>query len=271
MTIDSGLNLKDKVVILTGGISGIGRAIAIKLSSVGMKVAILDINANAAFADNEIKESEKLKLIKCDVSNSEQVREAVKKVVSFWGTIDVLVNNAGITRYGNAVDLPEKDWNLIIDTNLKGAFLMCKHVIPHMLEKGKGVVINMGSVQSLVPTRRAVAYVASKGGILMLTKSIALDFAPVVRSVAILPGTIHTPLVEWAAIAEVGENPQAVKEKIEEWGRSHLLGRIGKPEEVADTVAFLASDLASFITGTSILIDGGLSDQVSISTPSDGD
>lgn len=267
-TVDYGL--EDKVAIVTGGASGIGQAISKKLHAIGMKVAVFDINVTKS-ANMGMHEGDRLTFIACDVSSSRQVEGAVERVISKWGTVDVLVNNAGTTRYGDVVDQSEKDWDMIIGTNLKGSFLVSKYVIPHMLKNGKGVVINMGSVQSLIPTKRAAAYVASKGGILMLTKSIALDFAPAVRSIAILPGTIHTPLVEWAAELEIGTDKGAVADKIAEWGKAHLLGRVGAPEEVANLVAFASSDLASFITGTYLLIDGGLSNQVSISTPSGRD
>ncbi len=262
--IDYGL--EGKKAIVTGGSSGIGEAVVRSLLDVGMRVAIFDLSG----PDDSVFRSEdkdNILFVKCDVRKSESVKGAINKVVQEFESIAVLVNNAGVERYGDAIDLSEDDWDLTIDTDLKGTFLVSKYAIPYMMKNGRGSIVNIGSIQSYIPTKRAIAYVSSKGGLMMLTKGIALDFAPVIRCNAVLPGSINTPLLERAAELEVGKDKDAINKKILEWGSAHLLRRVGTPQEVANVVTFLASDLSSFITGTSVLVDGGLSDYVPLSTP----
>jgi NAD(P)-dependent dehydrogenase (short-subunit alcohol dehydrogenase family) len=170
-----------------------------------------------------------------------------------FGGVDVLVNNAGIQRYGTVADTSEEVWDQIIGVNLKSYYLCSHHAVPSMQMRGKGVIINVASVQAFVSQPKAAAYVTSKCGVLGLTRAIAIDFAPDIRCVAVCPGTVDTPMLRWAV--NQSPNPQAV---LDECDAMHLSGRIAKPQEIADLILYLASDKAGFITGVPIRIDGGL-------------
>jgi NAD(P)-dependent dehydrogenase (short-subunit alcohol dehydrogenase family) len=178
---------------------------------------------------------------------------------SRFGRIDVLVNNAGIESYASIHECSEEEWDRILDINLKGYFLTSKYAIPYMLRGGEGVIIMIASVQSFMVEKRVAAYASSKAALLGLTRSIAIDYVPKIRTVAICPGSVRTPLLEWAAMMETGGDEEKARRNIEEWGKLHPIGRIIEPEEVANVAAFLASNQASAITGTCIVVDGGLS------------
>jgi NAD(P)-dependent dehydrogenase (short-subunit alcohol dehydrogenase family) len=165
-----------------------------------------------------------------------------------------LVSNAGIQRYGTVETTSEQIWGEVLDTNLKGFFLAAKFAIPHIIARGGGAIVAVGSVQSVAALGNAAAYVASKHGVLGITRSLALDYAPQnVRANCVLPASIDTPMLRWAA--SLDPDPQRVLATCD---RMHALGRIGRPEEVANAIAFLASDWGSFITGTALLVDGGM-------------
>jgi NAD(P)-dependent dehydrogenase (short-subunit alcohol dehydrogenase family) len=182
----------------------------------------------------------------------------VDRAASTFGGVDILFNNVGIQpadSYANAVDLPEEMWDRIINVNLKSRFLMAKYCIPHMRQRGGGVIISTASVQGLQSMPGVPAYAASKGGDLSLTRQLALDFAKDnIRVLSVNPGTIDTPLVRQAAEA-AGED---IEEALRKYGRDHPMGRVGQPEEIAEVVLFLASNRASFMTGESVTVDGGM-------------
>ena len=249
------LGLKGKVAIVTGGSQGIGKGIVKVLKEENVNVINFDIKEPSYDVD----------YFKVDVSKKEQVIKGVDYVISKYGRIDILVNNAGIESYGAVHEVEEDEWDRIINVNVKGVFLMSKYTIPYMLKQGKGVIINIASVQSFAVQRRVAAYGTSKHAVLGLTRSIAVDYAPTIRCVAVCPGSIRTPLLEWAAEEEVGK--EHVEDKIREWGEIYPMKRVGKPEEIGYLVAFLASDLASFINGECVTIDGGLRALLPISSP----
>ena len=253
-------DLKGKIVVVTGASSGIGSAIADRFSMEGAKTYNLDL----APPKKEINKN--VRFIKCDVSSEDAVRNAVSEISSRENRIDILVNNAGVESFGSVHETEEKDWDRILGTNLRGSFLVSKYCLPHMMEKG-GVIEFLASIQSMMIQKRLAAYVTSKHGVIGLMKSIALDYSPIIRCNAILPATIDTPLVDKAAVLEVGNDPIKIMEKKKEWGFAHPMQRIGRPQEVASAVAFLASKESSFITGISLLVDGGLSIKAPISTP----
>ena len=253
-------DLKGKNVLVTGGTKGIGKAISLGFAVEGARVISISRHTPEDTDDQ-------ITYYNCDVSSSNDVKSTIENILSKFNTIDILVNNAGIEEYASLDKTDEGMWDRIMDINVKGVYNVSKYCIPEMIKNHGGNIINISSVQANIITKNAAAYVTSKHAIIGLTKSIALDYAPEIRCNAVLPATIGTPLVRKAAILEVGNNEEKIKEKIREWGLQHPLGRIGKPEEVANTVLFLASNQSSFITGSSIMVDGGLSIKAPISTP----
>ena len=177
------LGLRDKVAIVTGGSQGIGKGIIEVLKEEGVITVNFDVKESSYNVD----------FFKVDVSKRDQVINGINYVISKYGRLDILVNNAGIESYGAVHEVEEDEWDRIMDVNVKGAFLMSKYAIPHMLKQGKGVIINIASVQSFAAQRRVAAYATSKHALLGLTRSIAVDYAPTIRCVAVCPGLIRTP------------------------------------------------------------------------------
>lgn len=241
-----------KHAIITGGAKGVGAACCRLLEQQDFRVSIFDIDTSAG-AELEKELGNNVQFLKCDVSVNDQVRAAVEKAISNFGEIELLVNNAGIQLYGSLTETTEEAWDRLMNINLKSYFLCTKECIPSMQKNGKGVIINVSSVQAFISQKKVMAYTTAKTALLGFTRSIAVDYSPEIRSVAICPGTIDTPLLH-NALAE-SPNPDSLLKECE---NMHLLKRIGKPEEVAELIAFVASDKAAFITGQAIRIDGGL-------------
>jgi NAD(P)-dependent dehydrogenase (short-subunit alcohol dehydrogenase family) len=176
------------------------------------------------------------------------------------------VNSAGVQRYGNVVDTPEEVWDEVIDINLKGIFLTCKHALPEMRKRGGGSVVNVSSVQAFASQKGVAAYTASKGAINAMTRAMALDHAEEkIRFNAVCPASVDTPMLRWAA--DVFKDNKTAEQVVDSWGRMHPLGRVAKVEEVAELIAFLASDRASFITGGEYKIDGGMTAALGVRLP----
>lgn len=243
------MSFHNKHIVITGGSKGIGKACAETFYNDGAKVSILDLDRPAPDKDRK----ERMAFYSTDVSQEDAVISAVASAIKRFGEVDVLVNNAGIQRYSAVADTSLEDWDLVLNVNLKSAFLCSKHAIPSMLKIGRGVIVNVSSVQAFVSQARVAAYTTSKTALLGLTRSIAVDYAPAIRCVAICPGTIDTPMLQ-NAIKE-SPNPEEVYQECIDM---HPLKKIGTPEEVADFIHFLSSDKASFITGQAYRIDGGL-------------
>ncbi len=242
------MNYQNKTVVITGAAKGIGASCARLFYEAGANVALLDVS----FDDAAISDERRLYL-QCDVSLAIQVKTAMEDIKAYFGSIDMLVNNAGIQRYGNVTETSEDDWDLVMNVNLKSLFLCSKYAIPFMLEKDKGVVINVASVQAFVSQPRVAAYTTAKTAILGLTRSIAVDYSPYIRCVAVCPGTVDTPMLRNAF--DLSPDPNAV---MQECIDMHLTKRIGNPDEIAELIMYLCDDKASFITGQAIRIDGGL-------------
>ncbi|MBI4553064.1 MAG: SDR family oxidoreductase [Candidatus Latescibacteria bacterium] len=249
-----------KVVIVTGGARGIGRGIGLAFAREGARVlcADMDDQTGARFVSESAGLAGEIRFQHADVSQSRDCQGLVNTAVSMWGTVDVLCNNVGIqptTSYAAAHELPEEAWDRIINVNLKSCFLMTKYCVPVMKQHGGGVIINTASVQGLQSMKGVSAYAASKGGLLSLTRQLALEYAEDhIRVLAVNPGTIDTPLVD-EAIRYVGGDEQSIRQQ---YARAHPLGRIGQPDEVAQVVLFLASEKASFMTGEYVTVDGGM-------------
>jgi NAD(P)-dependent dehydrogenase (short-subunit alcohol dehydrogenase family) len=250
------MDFTGKVAIVTGGGSGIGQATCREFAARHASVAVVDRDEKAGRETAQaIRQSGgKAEFFPCDVSMRPQVERIIAEIAASFGGMDVLVNNAGIQRYGTAPATSEELWDEVLAVNLKSAFLMSKYAIPEMIKRGGGAIVITGSVQSLAAVPGSVAYVTSKHGLLGLTRAMALDHArDNIRVNCVCPGTVDTPLVH--RVVSQMENGEKI---LEACNRAHALGRMARPEEVARVIVFLASDLASFITGDAVLVDGGM-------------
>jgi NAD(P)-dependent dehydrogenase (short-subunit alcohol dehydrogenase family) len=244
--------LTGKIALVTGGGSGIGRAIALRFAAEGATVIALDVDEAAAMQTAaQAGDGAEIVALPADVSDAEEVREAMEAVAGRWGHLDVLCNNAGIYLSGKGDtlvhELDEAVWNRVLGVNLTGVFLCCKYAIPLMLAGGS--IVNIASIAGLIGRDTAQAYVASKGGVIALTRTLAVHYAPRgIRANAICPGRVDTPLVA---------HDYATPEVREAFARAHPLGRFGTPEDIANLALFLASDESAWVTGAQYVIDGG--------------
>ena len=246
------ISFPNKIAVVTGGAKGIGGATATRFLEEGASVAVLDLDISEGRARVSDYPDRGL-FVRCDVGDSAQVQAAFSEILTRFGGVDILVNNAGIQHYGSVTETTEEEWDHVMNVNLKSAFLCARLAIPSMMERGKGVVINVSSVQAMLSQPKVAPYTTSKTAMLGLTRSIAVDYAPTVRCVAVCPGTVDTPMMAWAA--EQSPDPEAIYEEVREM---HLMKRIGEEDEIADLILYLASDRAGFMTGQPVRIDGGL-------------
>ena len=240
-----------KVAIVTGGSFGIGRATAIAFAKRGAKVVVADYREDQETIRLIEAEKGEAIFIKCDVSKDLDVKNMVEKAITAFGRVDFAFNNAGIEGAGSSThECSEENWESTINVNLKGIWLCMKYEIPQMLKQGKGSIVNNSSIAGLVGFQGLPAYVASKHGVVGLTKSAALDYARLgIRVNAICPGVIRTPMLE----RSTGKKKEVEKQ----YEDREPIGRIGSSEEVAEAAIWLCSDYASFITGDAIAVDGG--------------
>lgn len=246
------MRLMDKVAIVTGGASGIGKATARLFAREAASVVIADVQREAgqALAQGIIRDGGHACFVQTDVSQEGDVRDLINHTIEVFGGIDVLFSNAGIGLAQNATDTRVDDWQRVLDINLKGAFLCAKYVIPSMKQRGGGSIVIDASANGLLAESDLAAYCASKGGLIALTRSLALDYGKHnIRVNCLCPGYIDTPIN-----ADYFGAPGAR----ERAAQLHALGRIGQPEEVAYAALFLASEDASFVTGSVLTVDGGL-------------
>ncbi len=250
------MELEGKVSLVTGASRGMGKAIALKLSSLGSKVAInyVGIEAdNKSDADSVVEaiihQGGEAMPVEADVRDGDAVKAMVQEVTGRWGKIDILVNNAGITRDNLLLRMSDEAWDDVIDTNLRGAYLCTKFALRSMIRQQWGRIINIASIAGLIGNAGQTNYAASKGGLIAFTKSVAREVGSRnITANAVAPGFIKTKMTE--------KLPEEIKKSILSMT---LLQRFGEPEEVAELVAFLASDRTSYITGQVITIDGGVS------------
>ena len=253
------MRLQDRVALITGGASGIGLATAGRFLEEGARVVIADLSregGEAAAATLGAGGQGRLEAVACDVSRPDAVARLIEGVAAKHGRIDILFNNAGMFVPNELHDVPLGEWDEILRVNLTSVYLVSKHVLPHMLARGKGAIVNNSSVAGLVGDLRSAAYCATKGAVAQLTRAMALDYARRgIRVNAICCGEIETPLFVREA-GQLGLTVEAFRARLDE---AHPIGRIGRPREAADAVVFLASDESSFITGALLPVDGGYS------------
>jgi glucose 1-dehydrogenase len=246
----------DKAVLVTGGGSGIGRATCLRFGLEGARVAIVDRDIAKAKETLSLMKDHRGDsfLIGADVGAESEVQKAVGETMKQFGKIDVLVNNAGIHSQVRITELSLAEWNHVLATNLTSVFLFSKETIPHMLRAGGGAIVNVCSVHALATVSGYSAYAASKGGIAALTRAMALDVArDNIRVNAVLPGAIHTPMLE------IGASAQVPREQIlKEWDEAQPFGRVGQPEEIATVILFAANSENSFMSGSCLVVDGGM-------------
>ncbi|MFY9966678.1 MAG: SDR family NAD(P)-dependent oxidoreductase [Nitrososphaeraceae archaeon] len=239
--------LATKVAIVTGAASGIGLGIAQLFIKEDAKVVFSDINTSGA-ADTAGKNAI---FIECDISNAESVENLVAKTVQAFGTIDILINNAGILHQKPISETSDEEWNAVINTNLKGPFLLTREVLPIFEKHGKGKIVNIASIAGIIGYENLSAYCASKGGIIAMTRSLALEFAPKKINVnCICPGAIKTGMTK-----AIEENEMMLKQIL----LSIPAGLMGDPIDIANAALYLASDESDYVTGASIVVDGGWS------------
>lgn len=249
------MRLQDKVALITGGTSGIGEATAILFAKEGAHVAITGRNEDRGHAVvTHIQQSGgKAIFIRTDVRKSDDCRRAVDETLKAFGKLDILFNNAGVFYPHTILDCSEEEWDLQLDINLKGTFLMSKYALPSMIQQSSGVIINNSSGWGIVGGDKAVAYCASKGGVVLLTKAMAIDHGPQgIRVNCICPGDVDTPML-----------PEDARMRGLKWEdylagcANRPLGRIGTVDEIAKAALFLASEDSSFMTGAALVVDGG--------------
>jgi NAD(P)-dependent dehydrogenase (short-subunit alcohol dehydrogenase family) len=245
---------EDKVALVTGGASGIGRATALAFAREGAKVVIADVLVDGGEETMRMIKGAggQAIFVKTDVSKATEVEALIKKAVEIYGRLDYAFNNAGIEgMMAPTADCTEENWDRTLSINLKGIWLCMKHEIPQMLKQGGGAIVNTASVAGLVGAQGLPAYCASKGGVVQLTRAAALEYAKVgIRVNAVCPGAIHTPMVE--RLLSVQPEMEAALTAMQP------VGRMGKPEEIAEAVIWLCSDAASFVTGLPMAVDGGM-------------
>ncbi len=250
------MRLQQKVALITGAGSGIGKETALLFAKEGAQVVVNDIVAQSG--QETVREIESQGgaaiYLGADVTSENEVASMVEQALEHFGRLDILFNNAGVSGIGAVHELSEELWDRVVNVNIKGVFLPCKHVLPHMMERRQGNIINMSSVLAEIGLMRRAVYAATKGAVLALTKCMQVDYAPYgIRVNALLPGTILTPFVEKylnESYADPEEGLQTIRQR-------QLSGDLGRPEDVAHAALFLASDESKFVMGSPLYVDGG--------------
>lgn len=251
------MRLKERIAVVTGGSSGIGRGIAVKFAEEGARVAVFDIREESRLEDESASTAELIKseggkaiFVKTDVSSSDAVNASVEKVLETYGRIDILLNCAGIFVRNNITDITDEEWQKVMGINVNGYFHTCRRVIPEMLKQGYGKIVNISSIHGILGTGAATSYCASRGAVTNLTRQLAVDYAKQGITVnAIAPGTIPVT----AMCKPFADNPQYMKEYL----ARTMLPRLGTPEDIAYAAVYFASPESDWVTGQCLAVDGG--------------
>jgi NAD(P)-dependent dehydrogenase (short-subunit alcohol dehydrogenase family) len=254
-------DLTGKVALITGAGSGIGAETVREFSARGAEIAALDLDRVAAQTSIDATRSGGGLALGCDVRSAISCADAVSSGIEALGRLDIVVNSAGVIRYGSVDEISLEDWWLQVDTNLGGVFHICRAAIPHLRAAGGGAIVNVASTQAFATQPEVPAYAASKAAVVALTRTMAIDHAAdAIRVNAVGPGSVDTAMLRYAANVFSPDDPTAA---IEAWGVSHPLGRVITPTEVAHVIVFLASDEASGVTGATYMVDGGATARLS--------
>ena len=242
--------LEGRVALVTGAASGIGAACVQRFAAEGATVIGLDVNV---VSQSEWPERGGVRFLAADVRDEDAVRAAVSSILQEHEQLDVCVNAAGVESFGTALDIDRAEWDRVVGVNLTGTFLVCKHVLPVMVAAKRGSVVNLSSVEGLEAIQNQPAYSASKGGVVLLTRNLAIDFGGAgIRVNCLCPGLVRTPMTEALFDDDIAD----IRDR---FIAQHMLGRAGLPSEIAAAALFLASDDASFVTGHALVVDGGFS------------
>jgi len=253
---ENAMKLLNKVALITGGNSGIGEATSLLFAQEGSKICITGRNESRCrkVVDEINRAGGEAIFVLADVRIAKECQKTVDKTLNAFGQLDILFNNAGVFYPHTVVDCSEEEWDLTLDINLKGTFLMSKFVTPRMIEQGSGVIINNGSGWGIVGGNEAVSYCASKGGVVLMTKAMAIDHAKQgIRVNCLCPGDVTTPMLE----EDAKMRGLSWSEYLSQAGARRPMGRIGTPAEIAKAALFLASEDSSFMTGAVLVVDGG--------------
>lgn len=242
--------LAGRTALVSGAAMGIGRAAAETLAAAGARVATVDRQDAPPVGEDGL-------VVVADVSLGAECERAVQATVAAFGRLDILVCSAGIQRYGDVVDTTPETWDEVLAVNLSSVFHLARHAVPHLRATGAGAIVAVASVQALVAQRGVAAYSASKGAVVALARAMAVDHAPEVRVNAVCPGSVDTPMLRTAAALFTPAGGD-VEDTVRSWGDMHPMGRVATPEEVAQAILYLASPRSSFVTGTAMVVDGGL-------------
>ncbi|PSL00446.1 NAD(P)-dependent dehydrogenase (short-subunit alcohol dehydrogenase family) [Haloactinopolyspora alba] len=251
-------DFEGKSAVVVGGSAGIGRAAAERLAAGGAAVAIAGVSrAEVDEAVDQLRTHGEARGEVVDVRDEAVLANFIDATASAFGGLDILVSSAGIQRYGTVEETSRELWNEVLDVNLTGCYLAAKYALPHLRARGGGAIVNVSSIQASVAQAAVAAYSVSKAGINALTRALAVDYAAEgIRANSVCPASVDTPMLRWAA-GLFGEG-RTTEETVAAWGGTHPLGRVAKSDEVAEVIAFLASDRSSFVTGSEYRVDGGV-------------